>query len=200
MPLHTEAWRAYLDQCGLPYEDLEEKMHGRRNDVIVLDLFGTDLEPAAVFAHGAAKEKLWRQMMAPCLEQHLVPGIRELLEQTPQWPKAVGSNAEPANIEFVLDGANLRSYFQVIVDGHQVQRPKPYPDVYLRAAELLGIKPGNCVVFEDSPAGVEAARSAGTRVAGVQTHGAPLPGADVIIHNFLDPALEPWLRSLQPRE
>ena len=79
----------------------------------------------------------------------------------------------------MLDGADLRRYFDVVVDGHQVRRPKPFPDVYERAAELLGVSPANCVVFEDSPTGIEAAKAAGTRVVGVQTHTAELPAVDL---------------------
>ena len=73
---------------------------------------------------------------------------------------AVASNAEPANVDFVLDAAGLRPYFRAVLDGHQVSRPKPYPDIYLRAAEILGSVPAECVIFEDSLTGIRAARAA----------------------------------------
>src|SRR5258708_36803838 len=102
---------------------------------------------------------------------------------------AVASNAEPANLDMVLDGAGLRSHFRVVVDGQQVDRPKPFPDVYLRAAALLGVSPRKCIVFEDSPAGVEAGRSAGMRGVGVPTHSAALRDVDLPIRDFGDPKL-----------
>jgi beta-phosphoglucomutase-like phosphatase (HAD superfamily) len=80
-----------------------------------------------------------------------------------------------------------------------VDRPKPLPDVYLRAAALLHVNPGNCIVFEDSPAGIEVGRAAGMRVVGVQTHSADLRGVDLSIRDFEDPKLEAWLISLQTR-
>jgi beta-phosphoglucomutase-like phosphatase (HAD superfamily) len=76
-----------------------------------------------------------------------------------------------------------------------VARPKPAPDVYLRAAELLNIPPRNCVVFEDSPVGVAAALTAGMRVVGVLTHSS-LSGVLFSVTSFLDPELDSWL-SLQ---
>src|SRR5579884_1839121 len=162
MPMHTKAWRAYLKRMGIDSDDdLARRMHGRRNDELVAELIAADLPPQTVFEHGAAKERMYREMMSPVLSAHLVPGVTEFLDACEGAPMAVATNAEPANVDFVLDGADLRRCFQAIVDGHQVARPKPHPDVYLRAAELLKTPPERCIVFEDSPAGVAAARSAG---------------------------------------
>jgi len=109
----------------------------------------------------------------------------------------IRSIGKQLNVDMVLDGAGLRPRFRVVVDGQQVERPKPFPDVYLRAANLLGVNPGKCIVFEDSPTGVEAGRSAGMRVVGVQTHSADLRDVDLSIRDFDDPKLEQWLSSLQ---
>jgi beta-phosphoglucomutase-like phosphatase (HAD superfamily) len=111
-------------------------------------------------------------------------------------PVALATNAERANVDFVLDGTNLRSHFHVIVDGSQVPCPKPAPDVYLKAAAELGIAPANCVAFEDSLVGVTAARAAGMRVVGVLTHADELAGTVFAIPDFEDPSLGLWL-SLQ---
>src|SRR5580700_7091952 len=136
MPTHTLAWERYLEANGIDPRNVEARMHGKRNDDLVRDLFGRDLSDAAVFEHGAAKERLFREMIGATLQQKLVPGIREFLaSQT--VPLAVGTNAEPANVEFTLNGAGIRQYFHAIVDGSQVARAKPAPDVYLRAAELV---------------------------------------------------------------
>jgi beta-phosphoglucomutase family hydrolase len=197
MPLHTEAWRLYLKRLGIAANDsdIAGRMHGRRNDDIVAEFISGDLAPTEIFAHGAAKERLYRELMRSQLNRYLVPGIVAFLDRWRGFPLGVASNAEPANVDFVLDGAGLRDRFQVIVNGQQVDRPKPFPDVYLRASELLGVHPRDCVVFEDSPAGVEAALAAGMRVVAVQTHSADLKGVDLAIADFQDPQLEPWLRS-----
>jgi beta-phosphoglucomutase len=198
MPMHTKAWRAYLERFGIASEGIEEKMHGRRNDEIVSYFFGSRLSPAEVFEHGAAKERLFRAMMRTELERHLVPGVADFLSSAGAAKIGLASNAEPANIDFVLDGAGLRERFEVVVDGHQVSRAKPFPDIYLRAAELLGTRPERCVIFEDSPTGIQAARAAGAKVVAVQTHPSPLPETDLLIRDFHDPALNTWLDSLPP--
>jgi len=197
MPMHTEAWRTYLERLGIIESDIENQMHGRRNDEIVRALIAADLPPDEVFQHGAEKERLFREMMLPRLEDHMVAGIREFLERTNGTPRAVASNAEPANIDFVLDGAGLRRYFPVIVDGHQVEQPKPWPDVYLRAAQLLRTPPKNCIIFEDSPTGIAAAKAAGCRVVGIGTHTMDLEDVDVLVRDFRDPALPQWLELQQ---
>lgn len=178
---------------------MERRMHGRRNSELVRDLLGNHLADDVVFEHGAAKERLFREMLlAAELNAYRVPGIAEFLERHRDIQKAVGSNAEPANIDFVLDRFGLRQFFPVTIDGSQVSRPKPFPDIYLKAAEKLQTAPANCIVFEDSPTGVEAALAAGMRTVGVETTPTEFHGIDLRIKDFLDPRLEPWLASQEP--
>ena len=141
------------------------------------------------------KEQLYREMLDQRLEGALLPGLRAFLAGFQDIPMAVASNAEPANVNFVLDRAGLRTYFDAVVDGHQVANPKPYPDIYLRAAELLAVKVPNCLVFEDSPSGVAAAAAAGMGVIGLRTTYVNLPGTCLTIDNFLCGELTEWLRA-----
>ncbi|MDP2999409.1 MAG: HAD family phosphatase [Bryobacterales bacterium] len=194
MPLHTQCWLIYLERLGIPSDRLAERMHGKHNDEIVRELFGGSLTQDQVFGHGAAKERLYRELMAPRLAESMVPGVAAFLERHAHVPKGVASNAELANIEFVLEGSGLRGHFDVLVDPRQVRRPKPDPEIYLRATELLGARPAECVIFEDSPAGLAAARACGARVVAVNTARVELPDADLLVNDFLDPGLEPWLR------
>jgi beta-phosphoglucomutase family hydrolase len=195
-PLHREAWVAYNLRHGLvTTEAMIDRMYGRRNDRIVRDFYGEGLSEEEVAARGAAKEELYRGMVANRLEEMLVPGLRAFLDLYRGTPMAVASNAEPENVNFVLDRSGLRPYFRAVVDGHQVSRPKPYPDVYLRAAELLEIAPSNCIVMEDSPTGIAAARAAGMRVIGICTTHVNLPDTDITADNFLNGSLTSWLRA-----
>lgn len=191
--VHSEVWKRYLQPFGIDSTGIRERMHGRRNDEIVRDLFGGGLSDEEVHAHGAAKEALYREVMLPQLERRLVPGIREFLARHARMPMAVASNAEPANVSAILEAADLRRWFQAVVDGHQVARPKPWPEVYCKAASLLGVEPEDCIVFEDSAAGVEAARRAGARVVGIGTTCPELDGVDLMVRDFLDSELERWL-------
>jgi beta-phosphoglucomutase len=200
MPLHTLAWERYLENMGIRINDLERRMHGKRNSELVRDLINNALPDDVVFEHGAAKERLFREMLiASDIQQYRVPGLLDFLQRHEDLPKAVGSNAEPANIDFVLDRFNLRPFFHVIVNGNQVRRPKPFPDIYLNAAAQLNVSAANCIVLEDSPTGVEAARAAGMRIVGVETTPTDFHGLHLRIRDFLDPQLEPWLAAQRPR-
>jgi len=197
MPVHTQAWIRYLDGLGLPSGEIERTMHGRRNDEIVTAVIGTQLSAEEVFAHGAAKEALFREMIGAELVDRLVPGVVEFLHAYRDAPLGLASNAEPENVEFMLEAAGLHGVFRTVVDGMQVERPKPFPEVYTRAASALGVETRNCIVFEDSPTGVAAARAAGTRVVGVETH-APLEDVDFRVRDFRGNALIDWLAAQRP--
>jgi beta-phosphoglucomutase family hydrolase len=193
-PAHREAWEAFNRRYGVETtEAMHRFMYGRRNDEIVRGFFGADLPAGEVAARGAAKERLYREMVAGKVDRMMPAGLRRFLDARRDAPMALASNAEPENVAFVLKEAGLAKYFRVVVDGHQVKRPKPFPDIYRRAAELLGEPPDNCIVFEDSYSGVEAARAAGMRVVGIRTTHWDLPGADIAIGDFLSEELEAWL-------
>ena len=193
-PLHCDAWSEFNHRYGLETTPgMLERMYGRRNDQIVRDFFGDGLTEDEIAARGAAKEEIYREMLGNRIEETLVPCVHAFLERYRGAPMALATNAEPENVNFVLDRAGLRKYFRAVVDGHQVSLPKPHPEIYLRAAELLGIAPANCVVLEDSHTGVAAARAAGMRVAGLGTTFVNLPGADVMADNFCDGTLTSWL-------
>lgn len=193
MPVHALAWQRYLNELGISGKDVGERMHGRRNDEIVRDFLGADADEKTVLEHGAAKERLFREMMRNQLRSRLVPGVADFLRRVAHAPLALATNAERANADFVLDRAGLKKLFRVIVDGSQVAHPKPAPDLYQLAASQLGVAPANCIVFEDSPVGVAAARAAGARVAGILSHAPSLAHADIAVRDFLSPELEPWL-------
>jgi HAD superfamily hydrolase (TIGR01509 family) len=194
---HVDAWREYLKQHGLEVPVSAHGMLGRHNDDLVRDFFsGQDLTSGQIFDHGARKEALYRQIIQPGLGGLLVPGIAAFIERHRGIPMAVASNAEPANIDFVLDMAGIRDRFQIVVNGHDVKRPKPFPDIFLRAAELLAVPAPQCLVFEDSLTGVAAARAAGMRVVGLLTTLPQFDNVDLVIRDFRELSGEDWFRPL----
>ncbi len=198
-PVHRVAWERFNARYGLATtEAMHERMYGKRNDEIIRDFYG-DLGEEEIRRRGAAKEELYRSLVAGGLERHLVPGLRKFLHKLGNTPVGLGTNAERPNVDFLLDGAGIRRFFCAVVDGGQVAEPKPSPEVYLRVAERMGVDPRNCIVFEDSYSGVAAARAAGARVVGVRTTHRELPGVDLAIDDFESNELWPWLTRQQPR-
>ena len=194
--VHRESWEVFNRRYGLETtEEMHQRMYGKRNDQIVRDFFGNGITALEVDVRGRAKEQLYREMMGGRTRNFQVPGLREFLDRHRDLPMGVASNAEPENVAFVLDELGLQPYFRVVVDGHQVHHPKPHPDIYLRAAELLETEPANCVVFEDSHSGAAAALAAGMRVIGLRTTFDNLPGTLLTIDNFLSGDLESWLQA-----
>jgi beta-phosphoglucomutase len=196
-PWHRLAWQEYNRSLGVEMtEAMQQKMYGKRNDELIREFFGHDLADPEVFAHGAAKEALYREMIKPHISDALVPGICEFLARHRDLALGIATNAEPPNVDFVLDETRLRPFFRVIVNGHQVANPKPHPEIYLRVADELGVNPADCVVFEDSYTGVEAGLAAGMRVVGISTTHDDLVGVSLAVDDFNDPALEAWLRTV----
>ena len=193
-PVHAQAWIAYNRRHGVETDDaMLTRMYGRHNADLIRDFLGAGLSDAEVVAHGAAKEALYREMMVPQLEQRLVPGLRRFLERHAGAPMGLASNAERPNLDMVLRQMDLERYFPVVVDGNQVARPKPFPDIYLKAAALLGAAPERCIVFEDSHAGVAAGRAAGMAVVALRTTHQEFEDAQFVTDDFEDPELERWL-------
>ena len=130
---------------------------------------GEDLEDEEVLLLNHEKEAVYRELYAP--HRKAVEGFEDLVADARSQgiALAVGTAAPPANVEFTLDGLDLRRHFDTVVGATDVARGKPHPDVFLEAARRCGAEPGNCIVFEDAPLGVEAARRAGMRCVVITT-------------------------------
>lgn len=193
-PAHREVWAKFNRRYGLETtEAMQQRMYGKRNDEIVRDFFGDHLSSQEVARRGAAKERLYRETIAGRVEQMLVPGLRAFLQEHNGAAMAVATNAEPENVALVLDQGGIRQYFRAIVDGHQVRKPKPDPEIYRLAARRLGAAEANCIVFEDSTSGVQAARAAGMRIVGLLTTEDNLLDVNICADNFLSGNLRTWL-------
>lgn len=105
---------------------------------------------------------------------------------------AVASSSPRRRLDLSLASTGLARFFPVVVAGDDVERGKPAPDIYLRAAELLGVDPSGCVAVEDAPSGIAAAKAAGMRVIAVQRgffETSALGAADVIVPRLTPAAL-----------
>ena len=153
---------------------------GQRNDAILRRCLG-DVGADDVRRIGEAKEAAYRALLRERGVEPL-PGVRQWLLRLRDagWRQAVASSAPPANIEVILESLQVSDCFQALVSAEEVPHGKPAPDVFLLAAERVGVPPSRCVVVEDAPAGVEAGRRGGMRTIGVASMHRSLH-ADVVV-------------------
>ena len=169
MSLHAEAFAVFAERHGLPALTAEDraKLDGRRNSEIFPVLFGHEMPREEWQAHEREKEGLYRELSRGRLT--LVAGMPALLERLKarEIVVALATSAPELNVAHTLAEVGLAAAFPTIVRGDQVQRGKPAPDVFLEASRQLDVPPGQCVVIEDAPMGIVAARAAGMRVVAI---------------------------------
>ncbi len=180
---HWLAWRETLaaEGRGVTPQDFANAF-GKRNDEILCELFGRGLAAEWIERVSETKEQTYRRMLR---EQGLeaLPGAMRWLAQLrgQGWRQALASSAPRPNIDAVLELLELGRYLDATVSADDVGRGKPDPAIFLAGARALGLPPGRCIVVEDAPAGLEAARRAGMRSIGVlSAHHAGL-SADLVV-------------------
>lgn len=184
---HWLAWRTYSEGLGHPVSRrFFDDTFGFRNEVILRMRLGEDLSDAQVERMAGEKETLYRQVLRQGRIQAL-PGVRDWLAafRAAGWRQALASMAPRDNIAVTLGGLGISDLFDAIVASEDVRQGKPNPEVFLRAAELIGVPPSRCVVIEDSPQGVEAAGRSGMRCIAVGPNARHL-GADLSLASLAD--------------
>ena len=165
MDFHTRAWITFFERRGtsIDADEFFRTTAGRQGREIIRSYLGETLSDVEVSALNAEKEQVYRELYGP--HRKTMDGFDALiaLAKADGVALAVATAAPPGNIEFTLDGLDLRRHFDTVVGAADVPRGKPHPDVFLLAAERCGVAPEHCIVFEDAPLGVEAARRAGMR-------------------------------------
>jgi beta-phosphoglucomutase len=189
---HWLTWRDALADLGvtLTREDFNG-WFGSRNDRILSRYF-PGISAGDIQRIGDLKEERYRELVRRD-GVVLLPGIGDWLARLRNagWRQAVASSAPPANIDVLVDVLGLHDTFNAVVSAEAVAHGKPAPDVFLRAAEKVGVSPGRCVVVEDAAIGVEAGRRGGMRTIGIEGgHGHGPLQADVVTRSMADLPLD----------
>jgi HAD superfamily hydrolase (TIGR01509 family) len=197
---HWRTWRETLAELGvtLTREDFNG-WFGSRNDRILRRYF-PEIGPGDMLRIGTLKEERYRALVRRD-GVTLLPGVGGWLARLARagWRQAVASSAPPANIDVLVEVLGLTGVFQAIVSAEEVAQGKPAPDVFLRAAEKVGVPPARCVVVEDAAIGVEAGRRGGMRTIGIEGgHGHGPLAADVVTRSMADLPLDTFDRLLSP--
>lgn len=191
MHFHARAWFDILTNdlnAKITYEETVLQMYGK-NQELLERVFGKGyFTPEQMDEFSIEKERRYQAAFKPHLK--LIDGLDIFLEQAYQAgiKMAIGSAAIPFNIDFILDNLDLRKYFQVVVSSDDVTLSKPHPETFTKGADILGVKYSKCLVFEDAPKGVEAAKNAGMQALALTTLHTPdeFPITDNVIKFISD--------------
>ena len=173
---HYEAWRAISATHGVAVTVDDYYSHfGRRNEDLLRECWMRagkgELTADEIHALDHEKEAAYRALVAHRFP--IMDGARELVAslRADGFRTAVGSSGPPANVALAIQGLALENAFDAVVTGRDVRRSKPDPECFLLAAERISVPPERCVVFEDAPAGIAAAKAAGMRCIAITSKG-----------------------------
>jgi beta-phosphoglucomutase len=171
MAFHTDSWLAFFARRGKTFDPdaFFRETAGAQVREILRQRLAPEIPDDEIAVLAQEKEALYREMYGP--HRSAIQGFEDFVATArAQGVKlGVATSAPPANIVFTLDDLDLRRHFDTVVGAADVARGKPHPDVFLKAAEKLGVDPRACIVFEDAPMGVEAARRAGMKAVVITT-------------------------------
>ena len=164
MHYHIKAWHGILNGLGanISLERMKEECYGKNNELLER-MFPGRFSEDEKREMSYEKERHYQLAFKPHLK--LLPGLDAFLEEAHQQEikMAIGSAAIMFNIDFVLDNLHIRNYFNALVSADDVAVSKPDPETFLKCAEQVAVAPEHCIVFEDSPKGVESAKRAGMK-------------------------------------
>ena len=162
MHYHIRAWHRILNELGasLTVEQVKHECYGKNHELIER-IFPNRFSPDEKNRMSLEKETEYQQQFRPDLK--LIEGLHDFLKAVHHngIKTAIGSADIMFNIDFVLDGLHIREFIDTIISADDVEESKPNPETFLKCAEQLAVLPEECLVFEDAPKGVEAAKNAG---------------------------------------
>lgn len=195
---HLRSWVTMAREHGLDITEAEfARTFGQTSREVIARYWGRDVDAAAL---DARKEGLYREAIQACFP--VMDGAVALLDALAAagFRLAVGSSAPPENVALSLRLLGRADAFDATVTGRDVTRGKPNPQVFLLAAERLGLPPARCVVIEDAPVGVAAARAAGMPVIALVGTAEPaaLADADLVVASLREVDVATVVRLLPP--
>lgn len=167
---HFQAWAEALSAWEVPFDrSLFDRVFGMNNEDTLTELLGRAPTQEEITGIAERKEDIFRRRAGELVRP--MPGVIRLLDELEQggWVQGVASSAPRANIDLLVDVFGIRRYFTAILSGDGLPAGKPDPSLFLQTARVLQLPPDRCVVVEDAPAGVEAARRAGMPCIAVAT-------------------------------
>lgn len=195
-PLHVQSEILTLKDYGIQNTDdvysLIDQTIGRPNEHaahVFSKHFGVYIDPADYVRD---KQNHLLRLYRNKVDFAPIEGAQTLIKALYEagYPLAVASSSDQIEIDTLMDRFDFKKYFKVLLSGQFLERKKPHPDIFLNAAWELGVQASSCLIFEDSPTGIQAAKSAGAVVIAIQNQHAPmqldLSLADYVIKDFTE--------------
>ncbi|MFX1573505.1 MAG: HAD family hydrolase [Promethearchaeota archaeon] len=171
-PIHFESWVKMANEIGAKFtREFFKQTFGQQSPTITRKLVGPSIDETLIIQWSNLKESYYREMVKDKLE--LLPGVIDIIKdlKSEGFKLAIGSSGPSENVELLLTTLKIKNLFDNIITAADVRKGKPEPDVFLVAANLLGIDPKKCIVIEDAPVGIQAANNAGMKsIALTTTH------------------------------
>ena len=168
---HYEAWKTIADRLSLPFD---EKVNDRLRGVsrmesleIILSLGGKTYTEDEKVKFAEEKNEAYRKLLENMTPSDVADEVRNTLKELHKcgYKLAIGSSSK--NTPLILDRCDLKKYFDAVSDGNNITRSKPDPEVFLKAAEYLGLNSGDCYIVEDAEAGIDAGKAGGFVTIGI---------------------------------
>ena len=195
-----------LDFCNhynheVTEKQIRERIYGRMSREWIPEIFG-DISEEEVHELVQEKGEMYREKFKP--RESTIPGVLDFMKElhTEGLNIVLATSAHKENVEFILSELAIESYFDAVLHADHVEQGKPEPEIYLKAARAISYDPGNCIIFEDSIAGVEAGKRAGGKVIGVTSTHSPeeMGECDLVIDDFTDLSIRTLERVCQNKE
>jgi HAD superfamily hydrolase (TIGR01509 family) len=171
MSYHKQSWIELFKhhELDLDYDTFDEKYHKGSLVEIMARLFPEISDIETLRKIGSYKEELYRELYRPPVKS--ISGLILFLENIfeKNIPMGLATMGDQHNINFTFKALNLKDFFHSTTGGHEVKKGKPHPEIFLTAAEKIGVNPSDCLAFEDTLSGILSAKAAGMDVIGVTT-------------------------------
>ena len=171
LPYHVDAWLLFCERHNIPLtrEVFYKELNGMNSKDTFEWFYKKAMTRAEVEVLEEEKEILYRGFYQAHMKP--APGLLVFLKtlRANGIKTALATSAGPGNIDFIVDGLGIRDQFDAIIGGAEVTKGKPDPEIYLKAAALVGVEPKDCWVIEDSLQGIASGLAAGARVVGITT-------------------------------
>lgn len=168
---HFLAWKKLCDQLGFKFDindnELLKGVSRVRSFEIILDINGQKMSEEKIQKYCTIKNKIYLEYINRLTEDELLPGVKDFMTKARDkgYKTALGSASK--NSLLILERLHIHEMFDAIIDGNKVSNAKPDPEVFVKAAQELGLQNSECIVFEDSVAGIVAAHNGGMKAIGV---------------------------------